>query len=355
MQRYESCISIKKTAFAVKLKWLLKIFKMLFRLISSTLFKQRMKTTQLLILMLFSLSISAQYTVSTFTEDYTSLSDEQNLGIESDWDDPFFTLPLGFDFQIGTSTISSISQDGVGATFFSGTFDNGNALGYFEDLIDGSSLGDASFITYKVDGNVGERICKIQYANCAFYDEVEIEGSANNRVNFQIWFYESDFAVEFRFGPSSISNPELAYLNFQGPIIGIFQDITDDGETVGTATYLSGNPESPTVETNTDVSQIEFNGLSGTPEDGRVYRFTPSSLNTDDLKKELFSIYPTLATEEIWIKGTENLRGTYSITNLAGQVVETGVLNSDRIDVSFLQPGFYLISIGDTSQKFLKQ
>lgn len=314
-----------------------------------------MKTTLLLLSMLFTLTISAQYTVSTFTEEYTNLTDDQNLGIESDWDDPFFTLPFGFDFQIGTSTINSMNQDGLGAAFFSGTFDNGNALGYIEDLRDGVSVGDASFITYKVEGNAGDRICKIQYANCAFYEEVEIEGTANNRVNFQIWFYESDFAVEFRFGASIISDPGLAYYNLQGPNIGIFQDITDDGEAVGTATYLSGNPESPTVETNTDVIQIEFNGLNGTPEDGRVYRFTPSSLSADNQKKELFSIYPTLANEEIWVKGTSNIRGTYSIANLAGQIVETGVLNSDRIDVSSLRSGFYLISIGETSQKFIKQ
>jgi len=314
-----------------------------------------MKTTLVLLSILFYSTISAQYTFSTFTEDYSILTEDQNLDVESDWDDPLFTLQIGFDYEIGDATINSMFQDGLGAAFFSGTNNNGNAFGYVEDLRDGVSVGEPSFITYQVDGDVGDRICKIQYANCAFYDEVVIEGTANNRVNFQIWIYEIDNAIEFRFGSSNISDPSLAYLNLEGPNIGIFTDITNDGETIGMATYLSGSPQNPNVETNPDFDVIELSGLNGTPEEGRVYRFAPMSLSAIDQKKESFSIFPTIASEEIWIEGDEMNEVRYSIVNLAGQVLDNGVVVKNSINVSSLSSGMYLINIGETSQKFFKQ
>jgi len=317
--------------------------------------QKTMKTILVLLSILFYSTISAQYTFSTFTEDYNVLNEDQNLGVESDWDDPIFNLPLGFDFQIGDMTVNSMTQEGLGAILISGSIDDGHAIGSNTDLIDGISLGEGSFITYQVDGNVGERICKLQYANCAFYDEVEIEGTAENRINFQIWLYESDHAIEFRYGPSNIPTPELAYFNLQGPNILVILDITEDGENIGSAFYLNGNPENPTFETNTDPEQIEISGLNGTPENGRVYRFAPSSLSTQNQDRESFSIYPTIASEEIWVDGIDYKGSTYSITNLTGQIVDTGVLTENRIDVSSYRPGAYLINLGETSQKFIKQ
>jgi len=314
-----------------------------------------MKTTVSIILTLFSISLIAQYDVSTFVDDYNNLTDDLSLNIESDWDDPFFDLPLGFDFQAGSLISSGLTQEGFGSTFFLGTPDNGCAISYNPDLRDGVSFGEASLISYTVEGDAGNRICKVQYTNSAFYLEVESEGSAENRVNFQIWFYESDFSVEFRFGIGNVPNPDFAYYNLQGPGIGIFTGITNDGQSIEMATYLSGAPNNPVIESDTDPNQVEFSGLDGTPANGQVYRFTPTSLSVTYDRKKSFTVYPTLATEWLHIEGGSPANSVYRIINLSGQVLQSGILVENRIDIGSLPAGMYFVSIGNGSQKFLKQ
>jgi hypothetical protein len=71
------------------------------------------------------------------------------------------------------------------------------------------------------------------------------------------------------------------------------------------------------------------------------------------------NVYPNPATTELHIlnntKGTENT--VYSIQNLAGQIVLTGILSGieSEINVSSLASGIYVVKAGDAIQKFVKE
>jgi len=321
-----------------------------------------MKKNLLFAIALISVSYcSAQYTLSTFTSEYMPI--ENGIvpsGVSEGWDDPLFETPFGFDLTMGSITVNTVQQDGLGAYLLAGTFDDGALFGYLGDIIDGAEIeGQApSEITYSVSGSEGNRICKIQYSNAAFYAEVIDNGSAANRTNFQIWFYESDFSLEIRFGVSNISNAILAYEGLSGPTIGLFTGITDDGENVNYAVVLSGDPSSPTLQEVTAEDDPFFEGLNGTPENGRVYRFTPQQLSSENVEEDEYSVFPSPATDFIQIDGKFKSGESFRITDISGRVVSQGVFTENTpIDVSGLTGGIYLISFVNSRAvgKFLKK
>lgn len=306
------------------------------------------------------LPLLAQYNVTTFTDNYIALDNELNLGIEEGWDDPNFALPFEFDFEFGNETVNSMTQLGLGSVLVSGPMDSQAVCGVFEDFIDGSLAfeGEPSFISYQLDGSEGNGICKLQFVNAAFYEEVEDEGTALNRINFQIWFYEIDNSVEFRFGPNNITTPELIYSIGSGPQIGIFTGVANQLMSITNAAALTGDPANPTVETSTDIEVIGSSSLDGTPEDGRVYRFDPNPLSVDNLKDSSFSLYPTLVKDQITINGEIPIGSMYRIIKITGEEVSNGVYENKQIfDVETLNPGMYILTMDHTkeSKKFIKQ
>lgn len=114
-----------------------------------------------------------------------------------------------------------------------------------------------------------------------------------------------------------------------------------------------------------DIQNITF-------EDTMVYLYSPSSLDyysvlLADIKKVYFVtnsslneplvenpvlIYPNPTTNYIKIAGMEN--SPLTIYTMEGQIVYRGVNNSEKIDVSKLNKGLYIIKIGNKALKFSK-
>jgi len=319
---------------------------------------------RILLIALFSGLVSVvcqgQYAFSTFTQAYTPLSNATPVDLQGDdlWDDPEFTVELGFDFQLNGTSNSSLLQLDLGAGLGNIGNNEGNIFGYFSDLINGAAIEGAatSTITYETSGTPGDRIFKLQYANAAFYSEVEGEGSADNLTNFQIWLYETDNAVEIHFGSSTISDPELVYEGFPGPQIGFFLGIPFDSFIPDYAYGLNGSPSNPTFGP-IDIESFDFS-LTGTPESGRVYRFVPSgTVSTENATDNPFSVFPTIATDVVNVKGVDG-NPVYRIFDLTGKEVASGRLDQNaRIRVNSLIDGLYLISIDgmNKSAKFFKK
>ena len=72
-----------------------------------------------------------------------------------------------------------------------------------------------------------------------------------------------------------------------------------------------------------------------------------------------FTIYPNPTSNHLVITYITNtdIPSTYRITTLLGQTVKSGLITSDnqQIDIHDLNQGFYFITIGETTLKFIKQ
>jgi len=310
------------------------------------------------IIIFCAVKLQAQYAFSTYTAPYTELGKSIELEAGNEWDDPNFTINFDFPFSIGGETFNQVTQGGLGAWFSFYSSNIGHEFGYYSDIIDGEVIGaSASMISYAVEGLPGNRICKIQYANCAFYNEVYgDEPSANSRVNFQIWLYESNSIIEFHFGENTISGDAPIHNDGAGPLIFIGTGIDNTEETMEYAITLNGNPADP--QTANPTYQENPEQLNGNPEDGRVYRFDPSTVGISSRSASAYKVFPNLADTYIQISGLKLAPAEFHILDITGKTIQSGqVVNDQKIDVLTLPSGLYLVHVegADVASKFVKR
>ena len=311
----------------------------------------------------FGVLVNAQAVYEFQTENiaYQNLVGSTSLNNNEIWDDPAYTVPLGFPIRFGWQNYTTIyfPDGGLGGelssseSFSFGT--NAVIIPIGQDLVDlGETTGvSLSPISYKIEGTVGNHIAKIEWNNAGFYDD----SFASDFINFQVWFYEGTNIIEFRYGPSPINNPLETYEGEEGPVIA-FAPLydSDNGQFVLNGYYLTGNPANPAVTILTGDDQPE-GSLVGNIPDGTVYRFTPQPLSVEDFTKINFQIYPNPTSEYLNIQTKEN-DYNFSIYNSLGQEVNvTSVEN--KINITKLLSGIYFIKIqtksGSAIKKFIKK
>ncbi len=324
-----------------------------------------MKTTLLIagFALAFSISIFGQnsYNFSTYTQTYEPVEGGNTIEIGEEFGDAT-VIDLGFDFQFADETLTQITVFGLETGLFLEN-ESISAITFLNGFIDNAELdGTPSSASYATTGAAGNRICKIDYKRLGFYgvfDDLEA-ATGDNLIDFQIWFYENGSIVEFHFGESTISDPELAYDGASGPSILVLIGQIFDEEELNADFFLvlSGNPANPTLTTSIDDLD-EFVGLDSTPASGRVYRFAPdlpTSLSEADQVE--ISIYPTLAVDAITVKSSFTGKKKYQIFDITGKEVMNGLMSDqERIQVSQLHAGVYLFALEGSAkaQKFVKQ
>lgn len=342
-----------------------------------------MKKLLFLLAMLVGQTSFAQdpYTLSTYNSVYTELVNATPVeiiieeGNEEEleyWDDPFYIIQLEFGFQVGDSIYNSLIQAGGGAEFIianlnytdsSVTSTKVHFFGLFDDFADAAAIEGLphSEITYNTTGDIGNRITKIQYTDAAFYEEVHgTEPAAENRVSFQVWFYEDNGIMEIHFGESNITDPELIFYDNPGPGIELIigASFEDEDSDLDWGAQIIGDPANPTLSY-WDFDEMEDGFLNSMPENGRVYRFAPSAIvGLANASSPKFSIYPTIAQSEVWIKDAHVANSAYRIMDITGKQVKTGNLNGDSsVNVSNLNTGVYIFSIEGmvNAVKFVKE
>jgi hypothetical protein len=301
------------------------------------------------------------YDFSTFQEAYVDLEDPIIL-TDQYWDDfdaQTYEFPLGFEFNFFDQPMPSIfigeflaevlytQQDGMG--------NNNLMLPYNGDLMARvDNMGNVlSSISYKVEGEAGNRIMKGQFKDVGFYNDDE----GGSYVNFQFWLYELDGAIEFRYGPSNLTYP-IEYLldDEAGPFVGLLNGYNYDQEEFGDLYMLSGDPANPDYIYLDGLEDEEFPPtLSGQPVDGTVYRFGPEIINNLNRTPEILNIkvFPTITARSLNIEGIAFEEITYSIWDLSGKTLwKPSRLQGSSIDVSGLNPGMYLIRFAENGQMF---
>ncbi|RYZ54271.1 MAG: T9SS type A sorting domain-containing protein [Sphingobacteriales bacterium] len=188
-------------------------------------------------------------------------------------------------------------------------------------------------ISYVREGTHPNRILKVEYKGAGFYTE---DPPRTSNTNFQIWLYEADDVVEFRYGPSSIQSSAA----YPGDI-GLFH--TDIG-TVINSIEVFGAPSSPTVAQGNLVDGQHINAI---PAANTVYRFAPVPTNITTPEIEAFikaSFNPSDRT--IGVMTGENLKATVcEVYNINGQLIASAQPSGQlfRIDASAFTSGIYLV------------
>lgn len=313
-----------------------------------------------------SATVQAQlpYEVTTFTEAYNPLQNAVSLNGTNLWSDTStFVIPLGFNFRLGDTTTPKIvfSQ---GNLLFAG--DTGTLSGF---AMLGTSLQDRAAISepskspvrYLVNGAAGNRIVKFEIANAGFTNETDLYGTNVDFVNVQVWFYEQNHNVEFRFGPSSITHFD-DYFTSHVPL-GFMRNL--EFETFGFDAFycLKGDPTDPGIDTVADLSSII--GFTSYPDSGRVYRFAlknqpPPGTSVGQIAKvSLGHLYPVPASDILYV---ESAAEQFEICSIAGAVIRKGSLKKghNQLPIGDLAPGMYLLRMSSSKKetdirKFVKQ
>jgi len=80
--------------------------------------------------------------------------------------------------------------------------------------------------------------------------------------------------------------------------------------------------------------------------DNNPYYFSETcTLSTEQFDKNDVVVYPNPTQNEVFINSTHLNIQSVSIYNLNGQLMKTQEFNNDKLDIGFLQPGVYLLSI----------
>jgi hypothetical protein len=217
------------------------------------------------------------------SEPYVNLTGGTPL-VTQGWDDPEFTVPIGFNFQFYNETLNTIYQlaDISYPILLDGSADFVESLfiPFGADLLDrGISSGQLlSPITYKTEGSTGHRILTVEWKNAGFYGEYFINQETNDYVNVQMKLYEENGNIVFHYGPSFVANPALDY-DSTGAFVGLVEDLdlslkTTNGETL----LLSGSPLKPSI-----VTEYVPTYLNGTIPPNTVYTFSREITATNDI------------------------------------------------------------------------
>ena len=322
-----------------------------------------MKQTVIIIILATTIHTSAlgQYSFNTTLGVYEDLSDPISLNDNSPWDyTDIFPIYFNFPFQIGTQTFTAVNVMAGGGLSFPG---QGNIQlrvyghpdsGYL--LEDEGQVNSVSSIDYKISGDIGEQILKIQWRRAAFRDWCP-SSTEGDYCNFQIWLYESDGKIEVRFGeysaqPGAYGQPDCN-TGTDGP-----QFIFEFDE-CNNALSLTGNANLPSYDFRNHCIWQPGVHVSGTPSSGIIYNLTRLVTSVDEATKPSIEVFPNPTRNIISIDRNNRQIYKIEVRNLLGEIVKSPPHDTKSIDLNDLPNGAYLIDflLDDTAitKKVLKQ
>jgi hypothetical protein len=281
---------------------------------------------------------------------YSNLSNPISINDGNLWDDPEYTFPIGFTFELYDQLIDSIYLGPANGGMISGVRDTNLIpkyliIPFLSDFIDRGVLDGISVspLGYELTGSPGSRILKIEWKNAGFYNEMAFLSTQNDFINFQVWLYEGTNTVEYRYGPRNIQNDSLNYDGNTGARIGLSDYFAFDP-------YLLKGPQGNPVLTDS------LTYISGTPTNGKIYTFykLTTGIANSFLKESNFSIYPNPAN----VNGNSTLIArkepfsSVALLNSFGQVCRFYNGINEKVftlNLTDLSPGLYFAKITTAS------
>jgi len=339
--------------------------------------------TSLLILCIFSsASLSGQdinkYDLTSSTATYTVLtSATQALENDSDWAD----LETGFGAEAGfTFDVLGTSSKGL-LNFISANLLISDGFDYYNyespiPFVFPSNLqfenraqvagNQPSVIQYKTEGDAGERIFKLEYSNVGFFVEQSALGTMDMFTNVQIWIYEGSNCIDYRYGPSNITDEELLYDGEPGFSAGLVAATTEQlGKNEYTYSIIvQGDPANPTAfEVENGDEDTPAVSLDGFPAEGMVYTFCPESIDVSTkhlIRAAEWNIFPNPVKDNLVIDFRKETNGQYEIFTIDGILMQQGYVNATQIklDANSLAEGHYIAKVttqdGFSVKRFFK-
>ncbi len=332
---------------------------------------KKMKKLAIIPVMLLSMAASALpngWVVTVFKQAYTNLSSPTVVPLAAGWDDPDVVIPLGFTHTAFGKTTDTMYIDGTnvssGCELTTSLTSPVNLYTSGIDIRDRATIPGnlPSTIAYKTEGTSGSRIAKIEWANFGFFGEYDINNTLNDSANLQMWFYESDGAVEYRYGTSYLDDFERNIESTKLPI-GITTNINANLFTFDWFYYLSAL-DSPQVDSFSLATfpTTDF-GINDYPKDSTVIRFAPASApaavpNAVRLSDELL-FYPTVVSNNAYVEFVKPIStpATVRVISMNGVVLRQHVLTEQKnaIDMQSLATGNYILQVQHKDQSIFYQ
>jgi hypothetical protein len=317
------------------------------------------------------LSLAAQnlpYDLTVLSQPYASLVEATVLSPfqydgDEGWDDPTFSAPLGFTFDMAGTPIAELTQYGVGCLMMGLTFDpkSGSPLlhGVIPTNYDLSDRaingGEPSIIQWSTTGAPGSQIFTIEWANAGLYDEVFGPDTVTfSYVNLQVRLFETDNSIEYHYGPSDIAEAITAG---EPQVSGLLLNV-DTYSYFGNIVALGGNPSQPNMTMLSSLDDWYYGPvLDSYPTDGTVYRFGPTGLplGTIDSQGVTVTLSPNPTTDMLNVQFAGQQK--WEVLDLSGRVMLSGTdQDGVRIDMTPLSAGTYLFALeGATIQQVIRQ
>lgn len=275
-------------------------------------------------------SSQAQYSLTTASEPYASLSTGQRLTMR--WADtvnpysyvdlggerftffgesfaPDATVPLGIskwgnlEFRNATSTI-------IIDPFHAATLD---------------SLQPEATVRVALDGEPGDRVLKVEWQQLGF----NVLPSAIT-ATFQIWIYQRTGNIDFKYGRQDLEcDPSVT--TPQGPYVGILK-ATSDFSKIQKVFWLTGDPSAPSV------SKISIRPLKCAPSMHTVYRLAASVAHVDE-PLDSRTVPDRRATTELCVTEGADI----TIVTMNGRVALRSERTQGIVDVASMPRGLYLM------------
>ncbi len=304
------------------------------------------------------------YLFSTYTSTFETIQEATSLDGGQIWDDPTWTVPLGFTFYTANDTITTLYVGELGTTVY-GIQDDSLSdifLPYFDDIANADNDTLVSPVSYVVEGPPGFQICKIEWLNVGFYEDWAANGTYTNTTSFQLWLYENSNIFEYHYGPSNISDPTLVHM-FGAPAVAFVENLNQSTGFDWDGFYsVTGNTDAPTITTLSNAEVLAAQGipsyalLNGEPAEGTVYRFAPTFVNLEENSLSTFDVYPNPTSGLLNVFNPTQETVVAQILSAEGKVIQIETLTSGRnsIQTENLSTGYYILRANGTRTSFLK-
>ncbi len=319
-----------------------------------------MKLYKLLILIslaVVSNRLFGQYTLTSFKAAYTPLESGERLSPYTVWPGFMVSRYLPFDLHFFGVSGHHIEFDEWGIGILRPQDDNSDAslwpmstgFSYPQDINreHSNNFSDpaGSLVCFKISGTEGERTLIVEWRN------VKMQNSEfNDTINFQIWYYEADQSIEYRYGYMNIQTEQI-YHPFGGPRVALGGKLANNSNL---GYYLIGDSDNPQLVSNPGWPSPQ---LDTPPKDGQVYRFTPQSASGISASThQKLHIYPNPTHDIISIEGAK-LESVILIRDAIGRILFSSRILGDKqiINIAELQTGIYWLEIEGSTFKVIKE
>ena len=304
------------------------------------------------------------YVFTNYSSTFTPLEEATSLDGGQIWDDPTWTVPLGFTFYTANDTITTLYVGELGTTVY-GIQDDSLSdifLPYFDDIANADNDTLVSPVSYVVEGPPGSQICKIEWLNVGFYEDWAANGTYTNTTSFQLWLYENSNIFEYHYGSSNITNASMIHM-FGAPAAAFLENLNQNTGFDWDGFYsVTGNTDAPTITTLTTAEILGAQGipsyalLNGEPAEGTVYRFAPTFVGIEENSLATFDVYPNPTSGLLNVFNPTQESLVAQILSSEGKIIQVETLSFGRnsIQTNELASGFYLLRINGTCTSFIK-